>query len=84
MPNRSNITKELIEKYLDNRFEDLVSFVHKKDNHESERYNLIFDKSTKYYLLLALSFSNEYINIITAFVTRKHRGDPENLVTRWG
>ena len=84
LPARSNVTREMPGKYLRKRFNHLIAFTHKKDRHENERYNLIFEKSSKYYFLLALSFSNGNINIITSFVTRKHRGDPEKLVERWG
>lgn len=83
LPDRTNISEEMVEKHIQN-FEELISFTYKKDNYENERYNLIFDKSSNYYLLMALSFANEHINIITAFVTRKHRGKPEKLVDRWG
>lgn len=83
-PHRTIITRDLVESYLEENFEELLAFKYKEDEHRNDRYNLIFDKSTKYYLLLALSFNDGKINIITSFVTRKHRGDPEKLIERWG
>lgn len=81
---RTNISEDLVTKYLRKNFNNLITFKYKKDRYESYRYNLIFDKSSQYYLLIAISFVNSHINIITAFVTRKHRGNPEKLVSRWG
>lgn len=64
--------------------EELKAFSYKKDEKENERYNLLFSKSNKYYLMVAISFVNNHINLVTAFVTRKARGKPEELVSRWG
>lgn len=63
---------------------DLLAFEYKKDSSDNERYNLLFDKSNKYYLLVAVSFVNSHINLVTAFVTRKSKGSPEELVGKWG
>jgi len=65
-------------------FSCLKAFTYKRDLKDNERYNVLFDKSNKYYLLVALSFVNNHINLVTAFVTRKDRGRPEELVSRWG
>lgn len=63
---------------------DLEAFEYKKDGRDNERYNLVFSRSNKYYLLIALSFVNNHLNLITAFVTRKSRGSPDELASRWG
>ena len=81
---RTNISSQLIETYLSNKLEDLIDFTHKPDEKDTPRYNLIFDKSGRYYLLVALSFVNAHINLITSFLVKKERGNPEELVERWG
>jgi hypothetical protein len=56
LPYRKNITKDLIESHLKNP-EDLTEFTYAKDEHSREKYEALFDKSTKYFLKIVLSIS---------------------------
>lgn len=54
LPYRENVDKDLLESYLDDPV-DLLDFVYADDEHEREKYELLFDKSSKYFLKIVLS-----------------------------
>lgn len=75
-PERDNIGKELIEKHLRNP-ESLLKSEYQEDQHHREKYDLYFDKSSKYALRIVVSFSKDYKNlyIVTFHVINKKRLD---------
>lgn len=74
LPDRSNVTKDLIEEHLQNP-SALLEFKHVEDDHNREKYETLFDKSSKYYLKIVLSMSSGEIYIVTAHVINKTRKD---------
>ena len=70
LPYRQNVTKDLIEQHLSNP-KDLVEYKYEEDNHNREKYQVLFDKSTKYYLKIVLSMTNGDLFIVTAHVINK-------------
>jgi hypothetical protein len=70
LPYRQNVTKNLIEKHLEDP-KDLVKYKHEEDDHNREKYQVLFDKSTKYYLKIVLSMTNGDLFIVTAHVINK-------------
>lgn len=72
LPIRENVSKDLIERHLDNP-SDLIDYSYEEDNHKREKYQLVFDKSTKYFLKIVLSMAEEELFIVTAHVVNKTR-----------
>jgi len=70
LPYRQNVTKNLIEKHLEDP-KDLVKYKHEEDDHNREKYQVLFDKSTKYYLKIVLSMTNGDLFTVTAHVINK-------------
>ncbi|MDY6768651.1 MAG: hypothetical protein SVW02_00915 [Candidatus Nanohaloarchaea archaeon] len=81
IPDRPSISKEMVEEYLQ-RFDDLLAFTHQEDTYDEEKYVLIFDKSSTYYLKIVVSFADSCIYLITAHLINRNRGDPEDLIER--
>jgi len=80
LPLRPNISKGLIEQYVRNPGK-LVKFQYSDDGHSREKYECLFDKSTKYLLKIVLSAENETIFILTAHLINKEREESfENLL----
>jgi len=80
LPGRPNISKELIEEHVRNP-SDLVEFQYSRDEHSREKYECLFEKSTKYLLKIVLSAENGTIFIVTAHLINKERKDSfENLL----
>lgn len=70
LPYRSNVTKDLIEEHLQEP-DNLVDFRYEEDDHKREKYQVLFDKSSKYFLKIVLSMSKGEIFIVTAHVVNK-------------
>ncbi|MDY6788655.1 MAG: hypothetical protein SVV03_01700 [Candidatus Nanohaloarchaea archaeon] len=79
MQDRLNITKELVIKYLA-KFKDLDEFKFEPDDYIGEKYILLFDKSTKYWLKIVISFKNGTIAVITAHLANKTQKEKANLL----
>lgn len=79
LPYRQNVTKSLIEQHLENP-DNLIDFVHSEDGHEREKYEAIFDKSSKYYLKIVLSMADESLYIVTAHVINKARRERSQVI----
>ncbi|MDY6788505.1 MAG: hypothetical protein SVV03_00935 [Candidatus Nanohaloarchaea archaeon] len=76
LPYRHNVTKNLIEKHLNNP-SDLLIFDHQKDSHRRHKYAAYFDKSTKYYLKIVLSVQDKKLYVVKAYIINRKRADLE-------
>jgi hypothetical protein len=75
LPNRSKLSKELIEKYLFGDWDGLVESSHQEDNHHRDKYSLLFDKSNRYLLKIVVSLGEECVFLVTSHVVAKRRLD---------
>lgn len=71
-PDRDNVSKEKIERHLQNP-ETLEVVQYERDDHPRDKYLLYFDDSTKYYLKVVVSIADEYLNVVTSHVISKRR-----------
>lgn len=81
LPERPAISKELVTDYLHSS-DDLLAFTHRPDAYDEEKYVLVFDKSSTYYLKIVVSFADACIYLITAHLINRNRGCPEDLIER--
>lgn len=79
LPRRKNVSVELIETYLGNPV-DLLEFVFEPDDHDREKYQLLFDKSSKYFLKIVLSMEGDSQYIVTAHVVNKSKKEKSKLL----
>jgi hypothetical protein len=79
LPRRENVTKDLIKKHLRDPV-DLLEFVFEDDDHRREKYQLLFDKSSKYYLKTVLSMEDDSLYIVTAHVVNKTKKEKSQVV----
>jgi hypothetical protein len=79
LPYRENVSKSLIEKHLRD-FSGLVDFEFSEDGHDRAKYELLFDKSNKYYLKVVLSMDFESVYIVTAHVINKAKRDKSKMI----
>lgn len=82
---RPHVSSEETKSFLTDSIEDdLLAFTDKADAYPEQRYNMVFDRSNEYYLMVGISFANSHINLVTVFITRKNKGKPLDLAERWG
>jgi len=79
LPYRKNISKELIREYIGDP-KDLVEFSYAPDNHVREKYEVLFDKSSKYFLKIVLSVSSEKVYIVTAHIINKTKKEKSKII----
>lgn len=73
LSDRINITKKLVKSNLKNP-KNLIEFQYEEDTHPREKYELLFDKSNKYYLMIVVSLEEKkYIYVVTSFVMNKEK-----------
>ncbi|PSH01736.1 MAG: hypothetical protein BRC27_01080 [Nanohaloarchaea archaeon SW_10_44_10] len=72
LPNRVNLNKKTIEENL-NSPSNLIDFEFEEDEHSRPKYQLVFDKSNKYYLKVVISFKRNEVFIVTAHIVNKRR-----------
>ncbi len=82
MPDRPNLKVETVMDFLRGGWDDALFMAYKDFDGVSHRYNVIFEKSNKYFLIIGIR--DRKVDLVTAFKTRKNNGDPEELVKRWG
>ena len=79
LPRRENVSKELIEDNLSN-FSGLVDFVYSEDDHSRFKYELLFDKSRKYFLKVVLSMDDSEVYVVTAHVINKAKREKSKMI----
>jgi len=72
LPRRPKISEELIKAHIENP-ESLLEFQYSDDEHSREKYECLFEKSSKYLLKIVLSVENRTIFIVTAHLVNKSR-----------
>lgn len=80
LPNRVNLSKDIIEEHLKSP-RKLIEFEFEEDKHPRPKYQLVFDKSTKYYLKIVLSFDDNEVFIVTAHIVNKRRKELSQVFT---
>jgi hypothetical protein len=73
LPNRSKLSKEIIEEYLFGDWDELVDSSHQRDDHHRDKYSLLFDKSNRYLLKTVVSLGEERVFLVTSHVVAKRR-----------
>jgi hypothetical protein len=84
MPDRPNLEVETVIDFLRDDWDDALFMAYKEFDGVSHRYNVIFDKSNKYFLIIGIGIRDKKVDLVTAFKTRKNNGDAEELVKGWG
>lgn len=79
LPRRENVSEKLIKLYL-NDMSDLVDFAYSEDEHRRFKYELLFNKSTKYFLKVVLSMNRSEIYIVTAHVINKTKREKSKMI----
>ncbi|WEL19351.1 hypothetical protein [Candidatus Nanohalococcus occultus] len=75
---RSNVSSELVSRFLED-FSRLDSFEFQPSEYGGEKYSLVFDKSSTYYLHIVLSVYSDKIVVVTAYQANKNNQDKDNL-----
>jgi hypothetical protein len=79
LPRRENVSRGIIFSHLED-MSDLVDFVYSEDGHSRFKYELLFDKSSKYFLKVVLSMDESRVFIVTAHVINKAKREKSKMI----
>ncbi|MBC5792800.1 MAG: hypothetical protein H8Z69_02050 [Nanohaloarchaea archaeon] len=85
LPDRPNLTKEEVRETVETPWnEKALAFDYKGEKKFGHRYNIVFHKSTQYYLLTGVDINDKKVEIVTAFQTNRNYAKPKELAKQYG
>ena len=85
LPDRPNLTREDVQEVVETPWGgDALAFDYKGEKEFGHRYNVVFQKSTQYYLLTAVDINDGKVEVVTAFQTNCNYSNPEELAKQYG